>query len=96
MTYPPNPQILGWWCSGEAIDGSYAIICAMVTGDNWQDAVKKDWPDARDLDGRPAADTTLSDRFPLSPWMSERIDAFDKAALAKPGAPDDAEGKNEV
>jgi len=82
MTSPPNPAILGWWCSGEAGDGSYSTMCAWVEAkdeDAAMTAVKQDWPPARKMDWRffeeRAPDWTPGDRFPLSDWSKERIKA---------------------
>jgi len=83
LTYPPNVAILGWWCTGYASEGT-ATICALVEAPDEiaaKAAVRADWPAAErwrfceEHDG-----SALSDRFPLSSWMRERI------AAAKGGA----------
>ena len=75
LKYPPNPKILGWWCSGERGDGC-AIIIAMVKAGRESEAkghIEKDWPEAEDYrfcDEK--EDLFVSSRFPLNDWMIER------------------------
>jgi len=79
LKYPPNEQILGWWCSGYG-DG-YATLCALVSAthenDAWK-AVKKDWPQ-RSVETR-FCDEVADDydprkggRFVGEDWMEKRI-----------------------
>ena len=86
IRFPPGPKILGWWCSGEAGDGSYHTIVAVVEADDPWDEVEKDWPGAQDNErfcGTVADDYVPGDRFPLdSEWMVER---FGAAATDKVG-----------
>lgn len=53
-SYPPNDQILGWWCSGYEY-GDKAVLCACVfgkgetVGDQMRDAtaaIETEWPEA--------------------------------------------------
>lgn len=78
LTYPPNPAILGWWCSGYADDT--AIICALVEavdGAEAEAAVLRDWPEAKDWrfnTPKPNAAAVTGGRFPVAHgWMRERI-----------------------
>ena len=79
LTSPPNADILGWWKTGESLDGKSTLV-AMVKATNVEDAraiILKDWPKVTDwrfcLDKKYAE---ISDRFPLSPWAKERIDEW--------------------
>jgi hypothetical protein len=73
---PPNSAVLGWWCTGERGDGA-ASLCALVRAKDeyWaRAAILIDWGEARDWRFcEPREDTELSDRFPLSDWMIERM-----------------------
>lgn len=75
LTSPPNPQILGWWCSGHAAQG--ATICAYVEAEDdksARDAVKRDWPEAEEwrfIEERNSYQT--SDRFVPAEWAAERL-----------------------
>lgn len=87
---PPNPAILGWWCSGERADGA-ATLCACVIGENEshaRNAVRIDWPEAQEwrfckpveeIGWRP------SDRFPLVDWMRVRFAARDQQMRKETG-----------
>jgi hypothetical protein len=80
LTFPPNKAVLGWWCSGETASGA-AIICALVVARHEaaaRDAIIKDWPEALEHSDWRFFDCVgnsweLSDRFPLSDWMKERM-----------------------
>ena len=82
LTYPPNEQILGWWCSGTGED--YFTICAYVEAkddDGARAAVLKDWPEAfdRDSDWRIFQEREKykpSDRFPPEDWMMQRLEKW--------------------
>jgi hypothetical protein len=76
---PPNPAVLGWWCSGEAGDGSYFTLVAWVEAKNEKGAkaaIQKDWPlrgrEWRFVEER-EPDWLPGDRFPLSDWSKKRI-----------------------
>ena len=77
LTFPPNEQILGWWCSGYDADDN-ATLCAVVSAANdedAQDAVRTDWPEAeqwRFISQREEG-FMPGDRFVLEPWMKERL-----------------------
>ncbi len=89
MSDPPNDAVLGWWCSGEAGDGSFHTLCALVEAASLeaaQTAVRLDWPAVEVYRGeeRPcarvwrfghevAADWLPSDRFPLKDWELKRV-----------------------
>ena len=77
LTYPPNPAILGWWCSGYTDDA--ATLCALVQAPDEaiaQAAVLKDWPEAeRWRFCEPRETTSLGDRFKPTEWMIERMTA---------------------
>ena len=78
LSFPPNPAILGWWCSG--YDGlGNPILCAAVQAsdqDEAERAIGIDWPEnersSRFFEER-ATDWIPGDRFPLSDWMKERF-----------------------
>ena len=81
LTFPPNEQILGWWCSAE--EGEYETtafaICSVVMGtdeDDAKNAVLIDWPEAdrwRFIEKMEKKDK-LSDRFPITEdWIKERM-----------------------
>jgi 5-methylcytosine-specific restriction endonuclease McrA len=77
---PPYAAILGWWCSGEAGDGSYFTICALVsapTEEKAKAAIKKDWPtlhpDWRFVN-KMAQGWLPDDRFPITKeWSQQRL-----------------------
>jgi len=55
-----------WWCSGEAGDGSYAVIIAYLPkGED----LKKYWDDAYEIDEDECAEITFTDRFPRPDWF---------------------------
>jgi hypothetical protein len=79
VTSPPNKAILGWWCSGEAGDGSYFTLVAWVEAKNEKEAktaIQKDWPlrgrEWRFIEER-EPDWLPGDRFPLSDWSKKRL-----------------------
>lgn len=78
LTFPPNKAILGWWCTGEAYDGSYSTLVAWVEAKNEnaaKQAILKDWPGNHEW--RFVEKCKLgwlpNDRFPLSDWSKKRI-----------------------
>ncbi len=78
LTYPPNKSILGWWNSGSRCSDDAHTICALVDAqseDAAKKAVTKDWPEAKEWRFCAESDGKLSDRFPLSDWMKERMTA---------------------
>ena len=81
LTFPPNKAILGWWCSGEDLDGN-ANICALVQARHEadaRDAILQEWPEALERGDwrffeRVEDNWIPGDRFPLSDWMRERVE----------------------
>ncbi len=82
---PPAKEVLGWWKTGESMDGGYSTLCAMVVAESDSQAkgiITIDWPEAGngpDADWRfcnDADNTDLSSRFPPPDWSVERIAAF--------------------
>lgn len=79
LTDPPADGILGWWCSGYDQD-DVPSICALVDVDSSDpESAKKvilhSWPEAdrwRFCDPR-EDDYLPGDRFPLKPWMEDRV-----------------------
>lgn len=77
LNYPPNGDILGWWCSGyNELD--VATLCALVKGKDARaarKAIRKEWPEAGDwrFENNVASDWLPGDRFPLTDWMRERL-----------------------
>ena len=86
LAYPPNPRILGWWCSGEDANGN-TVLCAAVEARDEEaarDAIYADWPEAerttdtigwRIFGEIETPDWRPGDRFPLSDWMISRFDS---------------------
>jgi hypothetical protein len=82
LTYPPNKQILGWWCSGSGED--YWTICAYIEAEGDNDAraaVLKDWPEAFDRGAewrifQECDKYAPSDRFPPGDWMEPRLEKW--------------------
>jgi hypothetical protein len=87
ITDPPIRPILAWWCSGEAGDGSYSTLVALVEAESdyaAQLAVLADWPmSAREQKGgriwrfcnEVDFDWRPGDRFPITKgWSQERIE----------------------
>jgi hypothetical protein len=79
LSYPPNKGIIGWWKTGETDMGDSTLVAwvrARFDSDA-RDAILIDWPEALDTgDWRffeRKSPEPLSDRFPLSEWMKERI-----------------------
>lgn len=78
INYPPNENILGWWCSGYDCEDN-ATLCAMVKAKDEDDVlnyIELDWPGSKDAEIRFCEQTSnldLSDRFPKSDWMIERF-----------------------
>lgn len=81
LSDPPHPQVLGWWCSGYDSDDVPTLV-ALVEAASEADAkifVEISWPECerwrfceeRGQSFRPG------DRFPLMPWMTERIERID-------------------
>jgi len=85
ITFPPNDGVIAWWCSGEAGDGSYFTMVALVRGKSERAAkaaIGKDWPSKKKREWRFVTkvenDWRPGDRFPLSShgaWAKERIEA---------------------
>jgi hypothetical protein len=69
VSWPLPKSVLGWWCTGEAMDSSYATLVAWVAAANEKAAkslIEKHWKpgpwrfcDERQLDWTPG------DRFPM-------------------------------
>lgn len=55
-----------WWCSGEAGDGSYAIIICYLPED---EELEKYWDDAYDIEYTSCEEITYTDRFPKPKWI---------------------------
>ena len=86
LTFPPNENILGWWCSGERSDGQ-SSLCALVNDyseDEAKNSIHKDWPEADEWRFCKEKDSTkLSDRFPLNDWQEKRINKFNETEQVK-------------
>lgn len=55
-----------WWCSGSAMDDSYAIIvCYLPKNED----LYKYWDDAYDIDSEECAAITYTDRFQKPNWL---------------------------
>ncbi|UOO89149.1 hypothetical protein LVJ82_17160 [Vitreoscilla massiliensis] len=77
LTYPPNENILGWWCSGFKSDG-WPILCAWVSAVSEEQAfnkVKEDWPELESWKFITCKSKfEFYDRFPLEDWMKPRVE----------------------
>ena len=75
LTYPPNKEVLGWWCTGFSEDDGHTI-CAIVeadTEDQAEDVVLQDWPEAEKWRFcNEMKSPEVGDRFPISDWMRMR------------------------
>ena len=76
---PPGPNVIAWWKSGEAGDGSYLTMVALVVAKSERDcekAIKSDWPSKKRREWRfrnEMEKVELSDRFPFQPWSIDRL-----------------------
>lgn len=83
ITDPPDPRVLGWWCSGSD-SHDRALLCALVQASNLNEAksaIRASWPEAPSrrqqwrIEDERLGDWLPGHRFPLSPWMKQRIEA---------------------
>ncbi|MEI1732113.1 hypothetical protein V8P91_17185 [Acinetobacter baumannii] len=86
LNYPPNEQIIGWWCSGYAMDdnGDFTIstLCAWVKAKSEEDVIKavnKDWPEITSLDQFRFCEEhpfVSNERFSIESydWMKQRVE----------------------
>ncbi len=84
ICFPPTPKaLLGWWCTGSS-DSQGWTMCALVEDqgseeNTWNIILDKDcWPDAgaRRFYDSVGLIATLSNRFPVTNWMTERMDVI--------------------
>ena len=77
LTYPPNEKIVCWWCTGTRVEDNASTLVAFVIGNSEEEAkaaILKDWPEAEEWRFcQEKENKDLSDRFPLSDWMKERM-----------------------
>ena len=78
LHYPPESErLLGWWDTGTRCSDDASTLCSLVEAEDVDSAkavIQIDWPEAEEW--RFCDETNshnLSDRFPLSDWMIERI-----------------------
>lgn len=55
-----------WWCSGEAMDGSYVIIICYLPED---ETLEKYWDDAYDIESDSCSEIKYTDRFHKPDWI---------------------------
>ena len=67
----PHP----YWVTGEAGDGSYAIVVAYADNEK---QIKRNWPDAVELDSEEVEDYQFTDRFPCPNWFKVTLKARGK------------------
>lgn len=70
IDFPPLPEILAWWISGEEASGRFTL-CAYVQGNDEEEVkagVLKHFPEAEDWRFCNQKDYIPSDRFPLPDW----------------------------
>lgn len=82
LNYPPNEDVLGWWCTGWAEAGH--TLCAHVLAENEEEALKvvaKDWPEAKLRFVNQRSCIIPHDRFVPSDWMIERIKPWSEEVL---------------
>jgi hypothetical protein len=77
LTYPPHPQVLGWWKSGYDSD-DVAQLCGWIEAESEDMAktyIRISWPEAERwrFAEQVADDWRPTDRFPLASWMRERL-----------------------
>lgn len=100
LSSPPNEAILGWWCSGMRCADEASTLCALVHAASERAAKKAiqiDWPEAREwrfCETRPD-DYLPADRFPVAPWMRQRIAELARKHTAKSRADLDEKVKGE-
>lgn len=77
--YPPNPSILGYWCTGQrSSDGASTLVAWVEAGTEEiaKEYIQIDWPEATEWRFcNVVTEWKLSTRFPLSDWMERRIEA---------------------
>lgn len=80
-TNPPPAEVLGWWMTGCREADDTAFLCAMVEATSSAEAqaiVDREWPGQNKW--RFCVKYTGlwedTDRFPLLPWMRERMKSF--------------------
>ncbi len=56
-----------WWCTGEAGDGSYAIIICYLPD---EEELEKYWDDAYDIEIEKVKEIIYSGRFPKLDWIN--------------------------
>lgn len=77
VTYPPSPEVVGWWNSGEDEQGN-AILVALVESDSKENAKaiicsEKNWPEAGEIDEwrffeEKKSNWIPGERFPIPAW----------------------------
>lgn len=81
---PPNAEVIAWWESGVAGDGTYATMVALVNAPDEKAlarAIRLDWPAKeprvwRFQNRRDERPLVIGDRFPFDPWSIERLKAL--------------------
>jgi len=82
LNYLPNESVLGYWNTGSAGNDCFTI-CALVKAKDDDEAfynIQIDWPEITPDHIRfcyITDNTRLGDRFPIQPWMQERIKLFE-------------------
>jgi hypothetical protein len=85
LNFPPNEGVLGWWCSGEAADGSATLVALLAARDesHAREIVNADWPELGESEWRFADERDSSyrpgTRFVLTDWMEKRMATFEAA-----------------
>lgn len=85
---PPAGAVLAWWKTGEAGDGSFVTIVALVNARDrgavgkiidaeWPRKKPRRWRFRHECTNYDEGVLTLTDRFPLKPWMEKRIELLD-------------------
>lgn len=61
-----------YWCTGMAGDGSYSIVVAYA--DDIEE-IKRNWPEASEIDAEECDVYTFTSRFPKPEWFTEQENA---------------------
>lgn len=71
---PDDPRPVKWpikhpyWVTGYAGDMSYAVIVAYADDEK---EIRRNWPDAKQIDADPATEYVFTDRFAKPDWFKE-------------------------
>ena len=64
---PPALPVGPWWCTGVSGDDQRATIVAYVHSEA---ELRRQWPEAEDIDAVPVEGVVFTDRFPRPDWWT--------------------------